>query len=198
MLPWHANAQVPELFRNHSFNAATLAKAVNHYVSLGEEAAVGSLTELVNERKHQQGIDIPERIGWVCRILFSSKTTKPLRPPLYGALSLPFNTMPLENWPHYPIAHSGNTYFVLSEGYMLAGLPENPKDYLAYCLSEGVFRSLPIAVPSKSEAQKDALSLRQSPAWQRIKWKDRAQGFSYAMSESSHWQYIQAQADAIN
>ena len=117
---------------------------------------------------------------------------------MYGALALPFNTMPLASWPFYTVAASGRSFFVLSEGYMLAGLPEDPKRYLVYCGAEGTFRKQRIPVPTSAEAQKDVFALRQSAAWKAIKWKDGGQGFSYAMQEESIWKFIKAQADSIN
>src|SRR5207248_2099895 len=102
--------------------------------------------------------------------------------PMYGGLSLPFKTMPHANWPLYPVAASGKSFFVLSEGYSLAGVPEDPKHYLAHCRAEGAFRKHPVPIPTQAEAQRDAKALRQSPPWKAIKWKDSGQGFSYTMS----------------
>jgi hypothetical protein len=197
-----SQAEVPQLFRDHSFTAAILAQAANHFVALGETAATRELTALVSDHDFKRdnigkGFSVPERVGWVCRILFQPKANQPLRPPMYGGLGLPFNTMPPTRWPLYPVAASGHSFFVLSEGYMLAGLPEDPKRYLAYCRAEGTFREQRIPVPTRAEAQKDVSALRQSPAWKAIKWKDRGQGFSYAMNEERTWKFIQAQADSI-
>lgn len=197
-----SRGEVPELFRDRSLNAAILAQAVNHFVALGETAATRELTALATDHDFKRDnpdkeFDLAERVGWVCRILFQPKGSEPLRPPSYGALGLPFNTMPRTRWPLYPVAASGHSFFVLSEGYELAGLPENPKRYLAYCRAEGIFRKRRIPVPTRAEAQRDVSALRQSPAWKAIKWKDRGQGFSYAMHEERTWQFIQAQADSI-
>jgi hypothetical protein len=192
-------AEVPELFRERSFNAVTLANAVNHFVALGEADAVRELTELAPDHKAMRpdGIDLPERVGWVCRILFSPKGDKPLRPPGYGGHSLPHLSMPLDRWPLYPIAASGKSFFVLSEGYHLRGLAERPMVYLAYCQKSGNFRKDPIPVPTKDEAQKDAAALRESVAWKAIRWTDEGPGTRYTMDEASIWKFIQAQADAI-
>ncbi len=195
-------AEIPRLFLQREFSAADLAQAVNFFVALGEENAVSELTKLAPNYDSRFGefnrsFNRTERVGWVCRILFVPKGKDPIRPPMYGGLMLPFETMPYTSWPLYPIAASGKTFFVLSEGYRLAGEPEEPTRYLAHCRAEGVFRKQPVPVPTQAEAQRDALTLRQSPVWKTIKWKDSGQGFSYTMSEELAWKFIQAQADTI-
>ena len=52
----------------------------------------------------------------MCRVLFEPKGQDSLRQPMYGALDLPWNSMPLTKWPLYPVALSGSSYFVLSDG----------------------------------------------------------------------------------
>ena len=193
---------MPQLFHQRAFDAIDLAEAVNHYVALGEGDGVRELTALAVENDSPQsalGKDphLPERIGWVCRILFIPKDGRPLPPPGLGSLRLPFKTMPLANWPLYPVAASGKSYFVLGEGYMLAGLPEPAEWYIASCHRAGVFRTQPVPIPTGAEARRDAEALRNSAAWKIIKWKDRGEGFSYVLSEQQTWKFIQSQADAI-
>jgi hypothetical protein len=114
---------------------------------------------------------------------------------MFGGHRLPWNSMPLTAWPLYPVARSGSTYFVLSEGYDLGGVPEDPKAYLKHCQTKGKFRSERIPTPTRSQALKDLEQLRQTEAWKAIKWKDSGQGFSYTMSEESIWTFIKAQAE---
>ena len=196
------HAEIPNLFRERSFNASTIAEAVNYFAALGEDAANIELNKIASEEDlprvwTSRGFSRSERVSWICRILFRPKGTAPLRRPWFGALQLPFETMPVSKWPLYPVAASGKSYFVLSEGYAVAGLPEDPKHYIAYCRTTGVFRKHPVTVPTRAQAQKDAIALRQSPAWRAIKWKDSGQGFSYAMSEEKTWKFVRAQADSI-
>jgi hypothetical protein len=197
----HERSATPRLFRQSEFNSALFAKAVNHFVDIGEDAAVRELAKLAaTEEKNLSGTGqkywaTNERVGWMCRVLFEPKAKTPLRPPMFGGLNLPFNTMPETEWPLYPVAQSGSTYFVLSEGYMLGGQAEPVADYLLYCRQNGVFRTKRVAVPNKKSAQGDAASLRNSTAWQAIKWTDSGTGWSYSMDEKSAWAFIQEQAD---
>ena len=131
----------------------------------------------------------------MCRILFMSRDGKPLRPPFYGALDLPYLTMPLERWPLYPVAQSGATYFVLSEGYSLGGRAEWTSSFLDYCRKTGTFRRKMVMVPSRTRAQSDAARLRLSPAWTMIKWTDEGPGTKYVMDKEGVSKHIQNQAD---
>ena len=110
---------------------------------------------------------------------------------------LPWSSMPLKSWPLYPVAASGSSYFVLSEGYSLAGKAENPKDYLKYCRANGRFRKEPVPIPSKAQALKDLEQLRQSKAWKAIKWEDSGQGWKYTYNDDWVWQFIKKQAEEI-
>jgi hypothetical protein len=102
-----SQGEVPDLLRDPALNAAILAQAVNHFVALGETAATHELTALASDHdfkrdKTHKEFNLNERVGWVCRILFGPKGSEPLRPPMYGGLGLPFNTMPRTRWPLYP------------------------------------------------------------------------------------------------
>jgi len=190
----------PRLFQQKAFDSAAIAEAVNYFVSIGEDMAVKELSELTTDggTDLKRGYSHNERIGWVCRILFQPKGDEPLRPPGFGALDLPYRSMPLKSWPQYPVAHSGSTYFVLSEGYFLAGRAEDPKAYIEYCRQAGVFRKMPVVVPTQPQASVDAALLKESVKWKAIKWKDSGENWSYTFNEGSTWKFIRKQADSIH
>lgn len=197
------SAAAPELFRQQSFTSATFAEAVNHFVALGEDAALQELRGLALDASkdftaHRGEWSTNERIGWMCRVLYDSKNKQPIRQPFFGGLGLPLLTMPLSSWPRFPVALSGSTYFVLSEGYMLGGLAEDPKNYMEHCRKTGVFRRTKVPVPTRAQALQDAAGLRKSKAWQDIKWKDSGPGWSYTMNEGLAWGFIQKQAGSIH
>ena len=181
----------PRFFRELS--AGAFAQAVNHFVSLGESASIQELKSLCEVSGF--------RTAFLCRVLYEGKEG-PIRPPGFGGLELPVHTMPYTNWPIYPVAHSGSSYFVLGEDYMLGGIAEEPEDYVDYCHSNGVFRTTPIPVPTRDQAIKDAIALRESQAWKAIQWTDasglhpdrRNEMWSYEIPEESVWDYILEQA----
>jgi hypothetical protein len=85
---------------------------------------------------------------------------------------------------------------VLNENYNPNGVPEELKHYMDYCKENGVFRTTPIPVPTREQAFKDAMALRQSRAWQDIQWVDK-DGYSYPLGEQWTFGYIVNQAKAI-
>ena len=193
-------AETPKLFREKPFTCAVLAEAANHFVALGEKPAIKELEDLTSDwSKDHRGGDFSknERVAWVCRILFQPKEKEPLRQPAFGGLFLPHNSMPLKTWPLFPVASSGKSYFVLSEGYELAGQPEVPKNYLKYCRTDGKFRTERVPIPTRDQALEDLRELRKSDAWKAIKWKDSGPGFSYTFSEDWAWRFIEGEAEKI-
>jgi hypothetical protein len=195
-------ADVPKLFRERAFTCVTLADAVNHFVGIGEDAAVKELDELAmqevadadqNRGFNIRGFSINERIGWVCRILFEPKNGPYIRAPKFGKLDIPEKYMPISKWPLFPVVLSGSTYFVMAESYSDDNnTPEEPKHYIEYCRDNGNFRKTPVKIASKTQILKDAAALRQSAPWQDIQWLDDS-GYSYPMGEQWTWAFIQKQ-----
>ena len=202
-----AGGETPRLFKQKKFTAAIFAEAVNHFVALGEEASVKELLsmEVDDSDFHTNHWSVNERIGWMCRVLFEAKTDEALHRPAFGALwNLP--PMPAKDWPLFPVALSGSTYFVLSEGYSLAGVPDRPKFYIEYCRKSGVFRTKPVVVPTGKQAVKDAEALHESSQWKAIRWthwtdgvgENAGQKFGYSLGDGhTQWEYIGAQAEDI-
>ena len=186
-----------KLLEGGSFTCATLAEAVNHFVDLGEAAAVKKLEALSVGWSAGGSIGRNERLSWICRILFQPKGKEPLRGPAYGAPELPYLSMPLEKWSLFPVASSGSSFFVLSEGYTLVGQAEEPRDYLKYCRAKGRFRTERVTVPTRAQALTDLEALKNSTAWKAIKWKDSGPGISYEFDEEWSWRFIKAQAESM-
>ena len=187
-------AEVPQLFKQEKFDAAILAQAVNHFVEIGEEAAAREMTDLApDDNDGPRSVNRAERVAWVCRILFEPRGREPLDPAPYGMQMFPYkdNRTVLKSWPLFPVACSGRSFFVLAEGYLYRGPPRDPKLYLAYCRAKGVFRKIPIPIPTRDEAMTDVAALKESPAWKALDWKGHS-------SEKRQWTFIQAQADSIN
>lgn len=195
----HLGEEVPRLFKARNYNSATLAEAANYYIELGEARAIKELKALEEDfgESMDRGFNRNERIGWVCRIVFQGTNGKPLRQPFYGALRLPYLTMPVERWPLFPVAESDGVFFVLSEGYMLAGVAERASDYIDYCSATGDFRAKKIKMPTQEEAVKAFDTLKKAKRWTMIKWKDESLGTKYTMSEEWVLRDIEAQAISI-
>ena len=188
--------EIPDLLERREFNCATLADAANYYIEIGEKRAIRELMLLEEDssRSMERGFNRNERIGWICRIVFRGRNDAPLRPPRYGALHLPYGSMPLERWPLYPVAEAKGLYFVLSEGYLLAGVAERASAYIEYCRSTGTFRKSKLDIPTPDEAVAAFNSIKRSEPWRMIKWQDEGPGFSYTMHEDWILGSLQEQA----
>ena len=164
-------ADDPELFGSRHFNAAFIAEAVNHYVLIGEQRTKAELEALsplaaygpISYSRTLTNLEAAERVSWMCLILWPGKSQLP---PLYGGLwDLQGRFDDQQQWPLYPVVQAGSSYFVLSTDYFIAGLAEPPRDYLHRCEARGPFRSETVPVPSRLQAERDLLQLRNSPPW---------------------------------
>ena len=207
-----AQAKTPEFLSQRDPTCACFARAVNHFVALGESKGLNELNRLADrcqswmsphEGQHPnyslQEIDAMQRmtlrIGEVCRVLFEQKGAQPLDRPGFGLLvDVPMRSMTEDRWPLFPVVLSGKTYFVLGEGYDFIGPPARLQDYIAYCSENGRYRAKPVHVPTREQALRDADLLRHSHRWRTLRWKASGQGF---VSEELAWRYIRRQAERI-
>ena len=191
------SGRTPLLFRQRHFDAAILADAVNVYVDLGESEARRKLKSIAQKDTYGKiGFEINDRSGLVCRVLYEPRED-PLGGPAFGALALPKEMTNTKDWPRYPIAKSGITFFVLSDGYSLLGKAETVEHYLEYCQSHGAFRTERVEVPSRAVAIRDVAELRTSKRWLTVKWKGGGPDGSYGFDEEKIWRFIARQAVSI-
>ena len=177
-----------------------LAEAANHYIAMGEDRAVKELKLLEDSTYTEMlrgGADPNTRISWLCRILFRGKPGHSIRPPAYGALTFLPPDMIGEQWPLYPVAESKGVYFVLSEGYLLAGVAEKASEYVDYCRKHGSFRKTKVKVPTRSEATRALEALTHSGNWQTIRWKGEDHGHPYETSGEWIIESMKPQAEGI-
>lgn len=77
-----------------------------------------------------------ENVFGLCRMLFKSKTSDPLRKPVLGKPGL-IGEASLDELPDYPFHYHGPVLFHVARGYTLAGRRESASEYLAYCIRHG-------------------------------------------------------------
>ncbi len=193
-------AQSPALPLPQHPTCFDLARTANRFIALGEEQSTKDLKRLCELSKNDLVLesDMREQIGWICRLLFVPTPGRVIRAPMFGGLSLPWNSMTREDWPFYPLAESEGVFFVLSQGYMLAGFPEDPQDYLEHCRATGVFRTKVLPVPTEGGAQQSLSRLLTSKGWLKIRWKDSqwnstGGGFSYNLGQAETIAYLTVQ-----
>lgn len=172
------------------------ALAANYYIALGEEKGLKRLlADSVQGNKDTfRHADARDRAANLCRILFEPKGEKPIRQPLFGVLSLPMRSMRLEQWPQYPMVEQDGVWFVLAEGYMLGGLPEELSDYVSLNKELGTYRKKAVDVPSSSKSLTACESLLKSSRWKAIRWSFKSPSESYTYNESWTIELLREQA----
>ena len=179
--------RVPKLFTEPKFNSAMLAEATNYFIARGEKSTIAELVEIA-ARDRKNGVDHSMRVSWVCRILWGNEKT-PIRPPMLGGFyQIEFGYNKPKVWPICPLARSGDTYFVLSQEYILGGERERIPDYIDHCRQNGIFRHRRIPIPTRDRAMQDIESFRRSTRW--------VSEFTGG-TDSSIWNYIRFQAELI-
>ena len=194
------HAETPKLFKSSQYNSKVIAEAANYFIKLGEDKGIQELMKLsppswtppsVQETKDGLRLD-RDRVAWLLRILYKPKK-EPIRQPLFGALGLPYMSMKNGKWPIYPLVESEGVYFVLADGYFLAGRAERIEDYVAYCKKNGIYRKKLIKKPTAKEATKALNFLFSDKRWKEIEWSYSQPNHSYTLSEESRKKFIKKQ-----
>ena len=189
---------LPKILTQKTFDSRGRAVAANYFMAMGEEGAAKKIAFLAtNAGSNRLRTHWKHRLGWMCRILYEPKGKEPLRMGGFGSPFIPYRTMPLEQWPHFPLVLSGDTYFVLVEGYGTTGRPETLVRYLNYCRQEGNFRKTPVALPDRKKALEDFALLTNSDSWKAIKWHESEGSPTYSFSEQGALARLKAQAENI-
>lgn len=164
-----AYREFPSFIEEKAHDVATLAHTVNLYVGLGEDAAFSDLRKRAAEldKGHHDSSTREYRIELVARILGGS-SGKVLRPRSQEDIGFGGHGIRLSTWPHFPMVHSGDSFFVMMKGRIIAGLEPPLVDYLDYCRLEGRFRRSPLPVPTREQALRDLDGLKASPRWRSL------------------------------
>ena len=169
---------VPDFLTSENFSSASLARAVNHYVAMGEAASVRELRKMGKIAEEMDHWDLPleNRVFWLTRVLFEEKAA-PLRGPMLGWLfMLPREAHRSGSLPYFPLVEQDGVFFVLSGSYFLAGVAEQYENYVKYLQDEGSFRKTRLKVPSKERAMAALETLSKSKKWQAMGWSGQEGG----------------------
>lgn len=176
-----------------TLNCQDWAQLANSYIAMGEEKAVEGLVERSRRPGSGLPIDCNVRTTLMARLLFVPNGKAPLRTPMLGALTLPYRSMPNQDWPLYPFVKQNEVVFLLSEAYALGGRAESCQEYIEYCQKNGHFRTQPYKVPSFDEAKKALKSLYASGPWKNLQWSFASPSESYQISPSFVTGYLTKQ-----
>ncbi len=177
-----------------TLSCADWTQLANDYMSMGQDRAVAGLIERSNRvRETGETINFNTRTCLMARLIFEPKGKEPLRAPMLGGLPLPRHSMPLSDWPQYPFVKVGDMPFLLSESYILGGAAEACKDYLAYCMKNGKFRTQLYSVPTTDEAKVALKKLFSEDRWKNIKWNYTSANESYEIHPGMVMEYLSKQ-----
>jgi len=168
------------------FRPDEAVRSANMLITAGQKPACAALEKVAKaKRNFPEDYEVDEKICHLCRLVFIPKSsTKLLREPYLGAPELlPLHSMKDSDWPNMPFAIVNDVPLSMTLGYSLEGRAEKPEDYLAYCISNGVFRTTPFPVPTANTASNALNIILTSPEWKALKWKDSGVGWSYSLSE---------------
>jgi hypothetical protein len=164
--------------------------SANVLIAAGKTAACAALKEVIRDKsKPKDGVrdfDFNERACLICRVLFTPpRGEPPLRPPMIGApRGLPHNSITPTNWADMPFVIVNEVPLSMLLGYALAGVSEQAQSYLAYCETNGIFRTQPFPRPTQITASNALNQVFDSAAWKALKWEDSGEGWRYNIDEA--------------
>jgi hypothetical protein len=167
-------------------------KAANALISAGKQTTHELITGLGHgtpqSLTHQDLVEresLNKRLCCLCRLLFTPKSfSAPLRPPKLGTpVNMPYASMGSGTWPDLPFTVISNTPISMNLGYAGSGIAERAKDYLAYCESQGVFRTQPFPQPTYTSVSNSLYQVFHSAAWKSLRWRDSGPGWQYNIDE---------------
>jgi len=130
-------------------NSRQVALAVNHLIKMGEKKALADLACKVRTG----GFGADYDAGRLCRILYVADPGKEIE--LYGWGSVSGrDRIQLKDWPEFPCFQQNGVWFELPHETLKGGGP--PFSFLEFvedCKARGRFRSKPVPVPSRQEAE---------------------------------------------
>ena len=113
-----------------------------------------------------------DRVFILCRMLFIKKRGREFRRPMIGAaffvgLTDYTGETGYADWPLEPITLIDGIPFLVVQGYGIGGLPENPADYVRYCLTQCDWNTEHFRLRSPAEKRKALEKLLASHKWTR-------------------------------
>lgn len=197
--PAHGQSAVREIIRTERVSPRSFADAANELMAMGETKATKMLKSMAPDPSQDvvANPSINVRIGWLVRLIYVPNQGSVLQPPPFGALRLPVNSMPLTEWPEYPLVISDGVAFVLNDQYEGSGPAPDAIAYLDYCRKEGHFRDIRFQVPTRADADRALLQLFGSDRWKNIKWSYRDPSTAYKYSRLEVEDFLTSQAECL-
>jgi hypothetical protein len=126
--------------------------------SLGRSAALDKLHAMA--RNPQAG----GRVIVLSRMLFERRPGSDLRRPMMGVAYFLGGTG-YSDWPNEPIEVVDGVPFLITDGYMMGGLPESDEAYLTYCEAHGDWSTFRYSLKTPEQKRAALNDLYASSKW---------------------------------
>ena len=166
--------------------------SVNSLISAGLDETITSLKRVASKEwdYDYEKEEMNQRLCLMCRLAFTPKTpTEPLRPPRFGRSVLLPHPMKAVDWPYFPLAITNGVPLSLTGHYLQLARDEEASQYLAYCLSNGVFRTELFPGPTPITASNALNQVLTSPAWEVLRWESAGQE---VWARDTLWQQVKS------
>ncbi len=124
------------------------------------EAACQALLQAAKTSRENQQIIV------LCRMLFTKRSGSEFRRPLIGGARF-FGATDYPHWPLEPIELVDGVPFLITQGYVLAGVPEPAHAYLQYCMANCDWSTIRFREPTVTQKRGALAKLVASRKWKR-------------------------------
>jgi hypothetical protein len=144
----------------------------DHYIdlaidlqSLGKDQALKRLHSMAQSDETMRNYG--SEVFILCRMLFIERPDSIFRGPRIGGGTF-FGGTQYSDWPRVPIELVDGIPFLITQGYLLAGLAETPSQYLDYCKTNCDWSPFQFKAKSNTEKLGALDKLFTSPKWKRL------------------------------
>ncbi len=157
------------------FNPNELMTYANDFVALKSDEQESALRRMAAS---SSGPEHSLRVFLICRVLFTKEKGKlPLRPMRLGGSEVPINKVHPTDWPLFPLALMDDIPFLLTQGYVLAGITEDPVDYVDYCFKNAQIRTTNFRAKEADGVKTAALRLTEEARFKKL-FGDRVEQYA--------------------
>jgi hypothetical protein len=148
-------------------------RSANTLIIAGQELACAALKKAAKSKWDVgEWYNLNQKICHLCCLVFVPKASNlVLRCPLLGwALLGLLDLLRDTNGLQSPLVIVDGVPLSMTDGYELLGLPEKSDDYLAYCISNGVFRTALFPGVNINTAGNALSKILDPPEWKAERW----------------------------
>jgi hypothetical protein len=152
-------ASLPDL-PGANYKVTAYITAAARLQKMGREPACQTLLQAAQTNRESQQIIV------LCRMLFTQRSTSEFRRPLIGGAHF-FGDTDYPHWPLEPIELVDGVPFLITQGYVLGGVPESADAYLQYCMTNCDWSTARFREPTAKQKRDALAKLVTSSKWKR-------------------------------